>query len=110
MKGILKIEQFPNGAHQNQLGQIGNIPDGWAVIPDDMEIPQTFPFVNIAVEEVTHYEEYTEMEAVTEKEPYGVMTVTSMTEGVMPEPMPESEPEPTTDDVLNALLGVTSNE
>lgn len=55
MKGILKIEQLPNGAYQNQLGQIETIPEGWAVIPDDMELPQTFPFVDITVEEITHY-------------------------------------------------------
>lgn len=52
---------------------------------------------------------------VTEKFPFGdvtvgeidgVMTVTSWIPGEMPEPEPTSEPEPTTDDVLNTLLGV----
>lgn len=158
MKGILKIEQLPNGAHQNQLGQFENIPDGWAVIPADMELPASFPFVGVEVEEVTHYreniverevtktreveqfrevtktrevesvdeegnpvtvteeytelepytvtEEYTEMETVTEQEPYTVMTVTKMTEGVMPELPPKPEPEPTADELMDILLGV----
>jgi hypothetical protein len=122
---IIKIAALENGAHKNQTinGEIP-VPEGWAVIPDDMELPQTFPFVDITVEEITHYrevpvmkdvpktrevpqydeegnavlddegnpvmvtEEYTEMEMVTEQEPYTIPTVTSMTEGVMPEPEP----------------------
>ena len=55
MKGILNVKQLPNGAYQNQLGQFETIPDGWAVIPDGMELPATFPFVNIEAEEITHY-------------------------------------------------------
>ena len=47
---IIKIEQLENGAHQNQICQISFIPDGWAVIPDNMDIPDTFPFVNIEVD------------------------------------------------------------
>lgn len=84
---MIEIEALENGAHRNQTidGMIP-VPDGWAVIPDSMDIPDTFPFVNITVEN-------------------GV--VTSMTAGIVPEPEPEPEPEPTTDDVLNALLGVS---
>lgn len=84
---IIEIETLSNGGHRNQTieGILSNIPIGWAVIPDDMEIPATFPFVNIEVED-------------------GI--VTAMTEGIVPEPTPEPEPEPTTDEVLNALLGV----
>lgn len=90
---IVEIAALPNGAHRNQTWDSAVPPDGWAIIPDGMEIPQTFPFVNITVSGTT---------------------VSSMTAGVMPEPvpnpMPEPVKEPTTDDVLNALLGVTSNE
>jgi len=62
---IIEIEAQSNGAHRNQtLGFEIPVPDGWAVIPDDMVIPATFPFVNIAVEG---------------------KTVVSMTAGVVPE-------------------------
>ena len=84
---IIEIEVLSKGGHKNQTidGVLYNIPQGWAVIPDDMEIPATFPFVNIEVEN-------------------GI--VTAMTEGIVPEPEPIPEPEPTTDEILNALLGV----
>ena len=63
---IIKITPFENGAHDNQtaIGAI-NVPDGWAVIPDSMIIPDTFPFVNIEID--------------------GQMVV-SMTAGVIPAP------------------------
>lgn len=85
---IIEIEALSNGGHRNQTidGVLSNIPIGWAVIPDDMEIPSTFPFVNIEVNSD------------------GI--VTSMTEGVVPELPPAPEPIPTTDEILDALLGV----
>ena len=83
---IIEIEPLDNGAHRNQTGTFRTIPDGWAEVPSSIEIPDTFPFVNIEVEN-------------------GV--VTSMTAGVVPEPEPEPEPEPTDTEVLNTLLGVT---
>ena len=82
---IIEIAALENGAHRNQAGNISNVPEGWAIIPDDMEIPATFPFVNITVEGDT---------------------VTSMTEGVVPEPAPEPEVEASDTEVLNVLLGV----
>lgn len=81
---IIEIKALDNGAHQNQTYH-GVLPDGWAIIPDDMAIPATFPFVNITVEGDT---------------------VTSMTEGVVPEPAPEPEAEASDTEVLNVLLGV----
>ncbi|WP_293009541.1 MULTISPECIES: hypothetical protein [unclassified Oscillibacter] len=49
---IIEIEAQSNGAHRNQtLGFEIPVPDGWAVIPDDMAVPDTFPFVNITVED-----------------------------------------------------------
>lgn len=89
---IIKIEPFSNGSHANQSMTPKNIPDGWAVIPDDMELPN-FPFGT-----------------VTSKEIDGVMTVTTWVAGTMPEPEPIPEPEPTADELLDALLGVTSYE
>lgn len=46
---IIKIEPFENGAHDNQTWN-GEVPEGWAAIPDDMEIPEAFPFIDIEVE------------------------------------------------------------
>lgn len=78
---IIKIEALKNGAHANQTGTFTRIPDGYAVIPDSMAIPDTFPFVDITVED-------------------GV--VTSMTAGVVPEPEPTPDPEPTETEQLRA--------
>lgn len=69
---IIEIAPLDNGAHRNQNGGINTVPEGWAVIPENMDIPETFPFVNIEVKN-------------------GI--VTSMTAGEMPEPEPY-EPEP----------------
>lgn len=82
---IIEIAPLENGAHRNQSGTIRTVPEGWAVIPDTITIPDTFPFVDITVAE-------------------GV--VTSMTAGIVPEPEPEPEPEATDTEVLNTLLGV----
>ena len=47
---IIEINTLPNGAHRNQSG--GSVlPDGWAVIPDGMEM-QNFPFGEVVVEDV----------------------------------------------------------
>ena len=83
---IIEIAALDNGAHRNQTGTFRTIPDGWAIVPAEIEIPDTFPFVDITVED-------------------GV--VTSMTAGVVPEPEPMPEPEPTDTEVLNTLLGVS---
>ena len=86
MMKIIEITALDNGAHRNQTGTFRTIPEGWAMIPDSMEIPDTFPFVDIEV---------------------NGQTVTSMTAGIVPEPEPEPEPEPTDTEVLNTLLGVS---
>lgn len=102
MMKIIEIQALSNGGHRNQTSDFSSIPDGWAIIPDDMPIPDTFPFVNIEVaeetryNEVKHYNEETE-EYETERIPYTVTVVTSMTEGVVPEPEPTPEPEPEPD-------------
>lgn len=84
---IIEIAALENGAHRNdRRDSFKTIPDGWAIVPAEIEVPDTFPFVNIEVED-------------------GV--VTSMTAGVVPEPEPMPEPEPTETEVLNTLLGVS---
>lgn len=77
---IIEIKALDNGAHNNQKSEYLNfIPTGWAVIPDDMIIPETYPFVDIEVEG---------------------QTVVKMTAGVVPDPEPEPAPEPTMWDEL----------
>ena len=46
---IIEIAPMNNGAHNNQNGNFSSVPNGWAIIPDDMKIPDTFPFVDIEV-------------------------------------------------------------
>lgn len=89
---IIEIIALSNGAHNNQTidgvtPDTFHIPDGWAVIPDTMTIPGTFPFVNITVKD-------------------GV--VTSMTAGTVPEPEPEPEPAPTQLDIIEAQVTYTA--
>lgn len=84
---IIEIAALENGAHRNQTGTFRTIPEGWAVVPEGMEIPDTFPFVNIEAED-------------------GV--VTSMTAGVVPEPEPEPTPEPTQLDRVEAQATYTA--
>lgn len=48
---IIEIAALENGAHRNQSGFVGDVPAGWAAIPDGMEVPETFPFVVITVED-----------------------------------------------------------
>lgn len=82
-----------NGAHRFQsINKLSKIPEGWAVIPDDMETPN-LPYGDLTTEEID-----------------GVMTVTSWTPREMPEPIPEPEPEPTADELIDILLGVSANE
>lgn len=83
---IIDITPLPNGAHQNQVTSAEvEIPAGWAVIPEDMEIPETFPFVDVTASK-------------------GV--VTKLTPGVVLPPEPY-EPEPSAEEILNAMLGVS---
>jgi hypothetical protein len=77
----IEIAALDNGAHRNQTvdGAWLKIPEGWAVIPDDMETPN-FPFGEVKTKKIN-----------------GVLTVTSWTAGDLPEEPdgPEAEPEPT---------------
>ena len=88
---IIEIQPQSNGAHRNQTIQGGMAcPDGWAIIPADVSIPATYPFVTLTVEG---------------------QTVTGMEPGVVPEP---ETPAPTETeqlradvDFLAAMTGVT---
>ena len=68
---LIRIEPFANGGHANQtIEQQIPVPEGWAVIPEEMEL-ENFPFGDVTAEEMN-----------------GVMTAT----GWIPGRMPESEP------------------
>ena len=87
---IIEIKALENGAHNNQTSNaITAPPPGWAVVPEGMELPETFPFVDIEVEG---------------------NVVTKMTAGVVPEPEPETtpEPKPTQLDRLEAQVAYTA--
>ncbi len=85
---IIEIKTLSNGSHRNQIGNFKTIPNGYAVIPDNMETPN-FPFGEITVEEID-----------------GVMTVTKWVAGEIPEPepIPEPETELSIDDLATAIL------
>lgn len=80
---LVEIKALENGAHRNQNGGTTKVPDGWAVIPKGMEVPDTFPFVDIEVED-------------------GI--VVSMTAREKPEPTEPREPEPTAQDDTDSML------
>ena len=50
MMRIVKIESESNGFHDNRMGNISSVPDGWAVIPETMKLPSRFPFCNFEVD------------------------------------------------------------
>lgn len=80
---IVEIATLNNGAHRNQNCSLSYIPEGWAVVPDTIEVPGTFPFVDIEVDG---------------------QTVITMTPGVVPEPEPpEPDPQPTLDERVQTL-------
>ena len=81
---IIEIDALVNGAHRNQDGVFETVPLGWAVIPEDMPIPETFPFVDIEVDAAEHTKESTIPDS--KPETYTLMTVTSMTASTVPEP------------------------
>ena len=91
---VIEILALDNGAHRNQTYH-GVLPEGWAIIPDEMETPN-FPFGEVTVEEID-----------------GVMTVTHWYPLPIPEPEPEptpDNPEPTSDELWDILLGDDNNE
>lgn len=69
---MIEIAAIENGAHNNQTFH-GFLPDGWALVPDNLET-ENFPFGEVIAEEID-----------------GIMTVTGWTALPMPEPEPEPE-------------------
>ena len=94
---LIEIQTLENGGHRNQtINSTIPVPEGWAVIPDEMET-ENFPFGELVAEEID-----------------GVMTVTEWIPGIIPEPevIPEPEPTPeyaTYDEIADAIKeGVNS--
>lgn len=67
---IIELSALSNGAHRNMKSSAWLAPpEGWAMIPEEMALPDTYPFVEVEAEEID-----------------GIMTVTALTPGTMPEP------------------------
>lgn len=50
---LIKLEPLVNGAHENRNSPWETVvPEGWAIIPSDVPIPDSFPFVDIEVEKI----------------------------------------------------------
>lgn len=77
---IIELAPLKNGAHRNQTTSgLLPVPNGWAAIPEDMALPETFPFVEVEAQD-------------------GI--VTALTPSTVPEPQPEP---PTTDERVAKL-------
>lgn len=88
---IIEIEQLENGAHRNQQGEFRKVPQGWAVIPGNIIIPSSFPFVDITVEGQT------------------VMTMAEREVPEIPDVPPGEEPKDVYDEIAEAYTkGVDS--
>ena len=86
---IIEIAPLENGAHRNQIGSFFSVPEGWAVVPADLET-ENFPFGDITVDE-------------TQTPP----VVTSWSPLPMPEPEDIRE-EPTQLDIIEAQITYTA--
>lgn len=100
---IIQLKPLEVGVYNDhKADHITAPPEGWAMIPDDMVLPSTFPRLgSLKAEPITYTyevevekvnEETGDVEMVTEQRERVIMTVTEMTEGTLPEPV---EPEPT---------------
>lgn len=81
---IIELTPLKNGAHRNQTTSgLLPVPNGWAVIPEEVALPETFPFVGVEAQD-------------------GI--VTALTPGTMPEPEPGPIP------TVNARVAKLENE
>lgn len=86
---IIEIKTLENGAHRNQFGGVSSCPDGWAVIPENIEC-ENFPFGEVETAEID-----------------GIVTVTKWIPGVVPEMEAVAEP-PSQLDRIEAQLTYTA--
>ncbi len=73
---IIELTALENGAHRNQNAPLAVVPAGWALIPEELAVPETFPFVDVSAQEIA-----------------GVMTVTALSPGIVPPEEPEASEE-----------------
>ena len=102
------VAKNPDGSHAFQIG--GNQEPGWAAVPEDMKLPDSFPFVNIETAMVKHpaVTETRENGEVIVKEPeYTRLEVTAMTDG---EEIPVEIPAETLEDTVYDELAAAYNE
>lgn len=98
---IIKIEQNANGSHDNQTingvtPATFPIPEGYAVVPEDLGTPDTlknYPFGAVTVETIN-----------------GILTVTSWTPLPKPKPEPLPEPDPSDEPVTWSALAASIRE
>lgn len=84
-----------------ERNNISTPPDGWAYIPENFPKPSTFPCLgSLEAEELAYTREVVDDNGETQTTEYTMMTVTAMTEGTLPEPVPEPDPVPTGDDSI----------
>lgn len=50
---IIEIPPLDNGAHRNQNAPLAAVPEGWAELPEGLELPESFPFVELVLDEGT---------------------------------------------------------
>lgn len=104
---IINLTPLEEGVYNDhKADHITAPPEGWAMIPEDMVLPSTFPRLgSIEAKEITYTydvevekqdEETGKMVTVTEQREKVIMTVTAMTEGSLPEPV---DPEPTEEEL-----------
>lgn len=118
---IINLTPLEEGVYNDHKSDnITAPPEGWAMIPVDFSLPNTFPRLgSIEAQEASYpyeveverrNEETGEIERVTEQRERMIMTVTAMTEGTLPEPVPEPEPEPDVWDEMAAAITKGVNE
>lgn len=118
---IIDLTPLEEGVYNDhKADHITEPPEDWAMIPDDMTLPTTFPRLSIleAEEKIYTYEveveqenaETGEIEIIKETRERAIMTVTRMEEGTLPEPTiqpPTAEEQLRADvDYIAALTGV----
>lgn len=59
---LIKIAAMDNGAHENRNSPgEATVPEGWAVIPAGVAIPDSFPFVDVLIEEKNNIKTVTKL-------------------------------------------------
>jgi hypothetical protein len=81
---IVEMNALSNGAHRNQIGDFKTVPDGWVLVPSELEADamQMLPFIDLIFEGGQ---------------------LASVVQGEIPAPAPSPDPAPTTEEDLMAM-------